>query len=357
MASGLGRYLALRAVNSVIVIIAVVLLTLIMFGPLVDQQLKAQIEMEVRQQILKGGAFGKYKTPEEAKRAMQKAIEERIKALGLDKPWYIRIWGDLWRTLTFDLGTSWVIKSDSGSSKVVNILLERIPRTVLLFGTSTIILLVLQLLLGAKAAATPGSLFDRVVVLSGLLGYAFATWWVGMVLLYLFAYLIPIFPAGGMVSVPPPQEPLRYALDLAWHMFLPVLTILIVALGGWAYVTRNLMIGILTEDYITTSRAKGVPERKVIYYHALKMAAPPILTQVTLAIASIFTGGLLTEIVFSWPGMGLLYWDAILSLDIPVIMGDVYFTTILIVLANLTADLLYGIVDPRIRLGAGGATL
>ncbi len=353
MAGSFGRYITMRVLNSIIVIIAVLMITLILFGPMVDEQLRKQIMDEIKKQVIKGGKFGQYKSAEEVQKVIQEKYELRIKSLGLDKPWYYRIWGDLTRTLKLDLGRSWFLKSDSGSRRVVDIILERIPRTVVLFGTSTILILVLQLLLGARAAAKPGTLFDRMIVVAGLLGYAFATWWVGMVLLYLFAYLIPLFPTGGMTSIPPPSDPLGYALDVMWHLTLPVLAILLVALGGGAYVTRNLMIGIMTEDYILTSRAKGVPERRIIYYHALKMAAPPILTGVTLAIAGIFSGGLLTEIVFNWPGMGLLYWDALNSLDIPVIMGNVYFTTVLIVLANLVADILYGVVDPRVRLGAG----
>ncbi len=351
--AGYGRYLTIRLINSLIVIFFVSLFTLALFGPFVDQQLKQEIRQSVRQQILSaGGKFGGYQNKTELEKVINQRIEQRIKALGLDKPWYIRIWGDLYRLFTFNFGMAWVLRSDSGSQYVADIIIERIPRTVILFALATLLNYVFGIYLGIKAASKPNSLFDRTTVMGGLLGWSFATWWVGMVMIYVFAYIFPIFPLGGMTSVPPPHDPFKYTLDVLWHLTLPTITMVLVAVGGMAYSYRNLAIGVLTEDYIVTARAKGLPERDVLYKYALKMILPPILTGATLAIAGIFSGGLLTEIVFNWPGMGLLYWEAINALDIPVLIGDVYITTILLVLANITADLLYGVVDPRVRLGA-----
>ena len=178
-----------------------------------------------------------------------------------------------------------------------------------------------------------------------------------MLMIYVFSFLLSkavgfmVFPPGHMNSVPIPKDPIAYVLDVAWHMVLPVTSMVLVAYGGWALITRNLVIGIMTEDYIMTARAKGLPERKILYGHVLRNAAPPIITMVVLALAGTFGGAIITEAVFSWPGMGQLYWQAVMVMDVPVIMGLLYISTILLVAAILIADILYGVFDPRVKVG------
>jgi peptide/nickel transport system permease protein len=120
--------------------------------------------------------------------------------------------------------------------------------------------------------------------------------------------------------------------------------------GGWAYIVRNLMIETLYEDYIVVAKAKGVPEKKIIYGHALKSTAPPIITIVALSLSSSLGGAIITEAIFDWPGLGRLYWEAISALDVPVIIGLTYITTLVFLISMFIADILYGFFDPRIRI-------
>jgi len=341
----------MRAINSVAVIMIVMVISFIMFIGISDAQWMVQIKQGAAQECIQNPQV-KNKT---------KCIEERVnammEALKIGRPWYERIGPILYKIIQFDFGYSWVLQSDWGTRKVSDIILSRVPRTILLFGTATIITILIGVYLGLKAAIKPGSFLDKFITVTGLIGWSFASWWVGMLMIYVFSFLLSrsvgfmVFPPGHMNSVPIPKDPIAYALDVAWHMVLPVTSMVLVAYGGWALITRNLVIGIMTEDYVMTARAKGLPERKILYGHVLRNAAPPIITMVVLALAGTFGGAIITEAVFSWPGMGQLYWNAVMNMDVPIIMGLLYISTILLVAAILIADILYGIFDPRVKVG------
>ncbi|MFQ5920478.1 MAG: ABC transporter permease, partial [Nitrososphaerales archaeon] len=178
---------------------------------------------------------------------------------------------------------------------------------------------------------------------------SFPLWWTGMLMILVFAFIYNIFPARSTPLIPA-SDP-AYPLALLYHMTLPLITIVLVSFGAWAYVVRNFVIGILNEDYIMVKRAEGIPERKVIYSHALKNAAPPIITVVALSLSASIGGAIISEAVFDWPGIGKLYFDAISVLDLPVIIGLTYVTTVVFLVSIFIADLLYGFFDPRVRMG------
>ena len=289
------------------------------------------------------------------------AMIKRYKELwGLDKPVHVQYGIYIWRMLTWPFYVAFLGDySAIGESTVLafgrpiaSMIAERVGWTFLLFGTASAITMTLGIILGLYAARRRGSLFDRGIIFSGLVGYSFASWWVGMVLIYIFAYLIPVLPPGGYHSVPPPKEPLDFALDVAYHMVLPVSSIVLVAFGGWALVVRNILIDVFTEDYILVARAKGLPERTIVFKHALRSAAPPIVTMVGLSVPFIFLGGVITETVFSWPGIGMLYWNAINARDFPILEALLYICALFFVLTMVLVDLIYGFLDPRIRVGA-----
>ncbi len=172
-----------------------------------------------------------------------------------------------------------------------------------------------------------------------------------MLFIFYFSYTLEIFPSGGMVSIPPPEDPIAYALDVMYHLALPLITFVFVNFGGWSYATRSIVLNVLTEDFVNTARAKGLPERKILYGHVLRSASPPIVTSTTLAILGSIGGAIITEAVFNWPGLGRLFYVAILNGDMPVVLGLTYISTFLYVFAVLVLDFVYMILDPRVRVG------
>jgi len=241
------------------------------------------------------------------------------------------------------------LTSDTGSAKVADIIWERLPRTVLLFTTSTAIISIIGLYLGAFSASKVASAIDKLTSSFAVISSSFPLWWTGMLMILVFAFIYNIFPARATPLIPA-SDP-SYPLALLYHMTLPLITIVLIGFGSWAYIVRNFVIGILNEDYIMVKRAEGIPERRIIYSHALKNAAPPIITVLALGLSASIGGAIISEAVFDWPGIGKLYFDAINVLDIPVIIGLTYVTTLVFLASIFIADLLYGLFDPRVRIG------
>jgi peptide/nickel transport system permease protein len=252
--------------------------------------------------------------------------------------------------LTFKFGRAVTLRSSTGSSLVVDIILEALPRTILLFTTATIITIIIGIILGMKSAVKVGSLFDRTISTFALFTYSLPMWWTGLLFILYFSYMLNIFPSGGIVSTPPP-EGFAYYLDVLWHMALPTITIVFVNFGGWSYMTRSIVTNVMTEDFVITAKAKGVPERSILYGHVFRTASPPLVTSMVLSLIYSLSGAIITEAVFSWPGIGRLYWMAISSGDMPVVLGLVYITTFLYVFAVLILDFIYGLLDPRVKVG------
>ena len=141
-------------------------------------------------------------------------------------------------------------------------------------------------------------------------------------------------------------------IDLLWHMTLPLATVVFVSFGAWTYVTRNIVVGTLQEDFVMAARAKGLPERKVLYGHVLRTASPPIVTMSILSLIGSLGGAIITESVFTWPGMGRLYWIALQQGDLRVLLGLTFITTFIFIVAMVLVDLIYGFLDPRVKVGS-----
>lgn len=348
---GFIKFLIHRSINLVIVLLATILLTTIILGPTVDKVLKRSIEQEVKMEILQNKELlSKFKDPKELENYLNNMVQVRINSLGLNEPWHSpkRLLNIMLKIMVLDFGQSYYIKSYGGSSNVKDIILEALPRTILLFSTATIITAIIGILLGALASWKAGSSLDRFISTYAIISNSFPLWWVGMLMIFLFAYTLKLFPARATPLIPPTAP--NYPLVLLYHMSLPLLTIVLMSFGGWAYIVRNLMIEILHEDYILVAKAKGVPEKRIIYGHALKSAAPPVITIIALSLSSSLGGAIITEAVFDWPGLGRLYWNAVSALDVPVIIGLTYVTTLVFLISMFIADLLYGFFDPRIRI-------
>ena len=320
-----ARWLAMRILYLAVTIFAVISLNFVIFRLMPGDP----VSMLVAERILK---------PEMA--------DEVRRMFGLDKPlWeqYILYIGNLLRGY-FGYSFYW-------RRPVIDVIMDRLPNTLILLGSSTAIAIVLGVVLGIVAASRRGGKADVAIVVTSLTFYAVPVFWIGMILLMIFAVYIPLFPIGGTVSRPPPSDPLLYALDMLWHMALPMICLVLISFGSFALLMRSSLLEALTEDYIVTARAKGLPERKVLYDHAFRNAVLPIVTAAALSFGYVVGGATLTETVFSWAGVGRLIYEAVIQRDYPVLQGAFFIIAVSVVLANFVADLLYAALDPRIRYG------
>ena len=332
------------------VLMVTLLLTVALVGSNMDVILKQGIIYQVRSEITENSSIVEsFDSVKEFEEFVQAQIDQRIKALGLDNPWYSpqRIGFTMYKILILDFGNATFLTSDSGSSNVGEILLEKIPRTVLLFTTATIIISMIGIFLGALSGSKVGSVVDRLTSTFAVISSSFPVWWIGMLMIFLFAFTYHIFPARATPSILP-SEP-GYVIALLYHMALPLITIVIIGFGSWAYLVRNFMVGTMQEDFITAKKAIGIKKNKIIYRHALKNAAPPIVTILALSLSGALGGAIITEAVFDWPGMGRLYFEAISVMDLPIIIGATYVLTVLFLISIFIADLLYGYFDPRVK--------
>ena len=332
------------------VLMVTLLLTIALVGSNMDVILKQGIVYQVRAEITENSSIAEsFDSVKEFEEFVQVQIDQRIKALGLDNPWYSpqRIGFTMYKILILDFGNATFLTSDSGSSNVGEILLEKIPRTVLLFTTATIIISMIGIFLGALSGSKVGSVIDRLTSTFAVISSSFPVWWIGMLMIFLFAFTYHIFPARATPSILP-SEP-GYIVALLYHMALPLITIVIIGFGSWAYLVRNFMVGTMQEDFITAKKAIGIKKNKIIYRHALKNAAPPIVTILALSLSGSLGGAIITEAVFDWPGMGRLYFEAISVMDLPIIIGATYVLTVLFLISIFIADLLYGYFDPRVK--------
>ncbi|MHA1833370.1 MAG: ABC transporter permease [Candidatus Baldrarchaeia archaeon] len=236
----------------------------------------------------------------------------------------------------------------------------RMGLTVLLLGLALVGNIALGIPLGIFAAWKRGTKWDVTILGLGLFTWGVPTFFVQLLaVLFFTSYLykvhgILIFPPGGWVSYPRPENPILLAADILWHIALPALTLIITGFGSWALYTRNMMLDALTQDYIMTARAKGASERTVLFKHAFRSIYPPIITMITLSIPGLVTGAIITETIFGLEGVGKWYLSSIsrANPDFPVVQAVLFVVATLVVICNLIADILYGFLDPRIRVGA-----
>ena len=332
------------------VLLVTLLLTISLVGSNMDIILKQGIVYQVRSEISENTAIAEsFTSVEEFENFVQERIDQRTKSLGLDTPWYSpqRLGFTMYKLLVLDFGHATFLTSDSGSSDVGDILLEKIPRTVLLFTTATVIISIIGILLGALSGSKTGSVIDRITSMFAVISSSFPVWWIGMLMIFLFAFTYHVFPARATPTLSP-MDP-GYIGALLYHMTLPLITIVLIGFGSWAYLVRNFMVGTMQEDFITAKKTIGINKKKIIYKHALKNAAPPIITILALSLSGSLGGAIITEAVFDWPGMGRLYFEAISVMDLPVIIGATYVLTVLFLISIFVADLLYGYFDPRVK--------
>jgi len=243
-----------------------------------------------------------------------------------------------------DLGTSIYY-----NKPVFLLILDRVPATVLLLLAALTLALVAGTALGVLAARYPRGWFAAAVNLVSLFGFSAPVFWSGLMLLLLFASAIPILPPGGFYDVVAGAQGLAKALDIAHHLVLPATTLALIFLALYSRLARASMIEVLGSDYVRTARAKGLPERTVIFKHALRNALLPVVTVAGLQFSAMLAGAVLVETVFTWPGLGQLAFESILRRDNQLILGILLLSAVLVTFGNLITDVLYRIVDPRIK--------
>ncbi|MBN1981968.1 MAG: ABC transporter permease [Chitinivibrionales bacterium] len=341
------KYVIRRLLYGIGTFIAIIFIYSIIFNAKMETTVRAQIEEEI--QVMKMGQTSSM-TPQELSTWENELRARKYKEYSLDKSSGYRIVKRAYNVLTLKFGKSTHIRSSSGSTDVKAILGEVIPKTILLFTTVIIIDIFFALWLGIKKAQKAGSTMDQVTSLMTLIMQGIPGWWLGMIMILFFAYIFKIFPSGGFRSTPPPQG-IMAIIDIIYHLILPVTTLFIIGFWGRAFLIRNIVLGILQEDYIMAARARGIAEKKVLFGHTMRSAAPPITTMALLSLLASIGGSIIFEGIFSWPGVGNLFWIAIEQNDIPVLMGSLFVTTSLYQGGLIFLDLIYGYLDPRIKVG------
>ena len=267
-------------------------------------------------------------------------------AYGLDRPLAAQYLSWI-RAVVFD--ADWGI-SYVHSRPVTEVIADYAMPTLLLAGAGLLIQFGVGLLAGVAAAHHVGTFRDHLIRLVAMVLYSLPGFWTGLMALLLFSYNWALLPPGHLRSIDAASlPPIARTLDLLHHLVLPALVLGLAAAGGTARFTRNSLLEELGQDYIRTARAKGLSESRVLWVHALKNAAAPILQLFGLSLPLLLSGALVVEVVFSWPGLGRLTFDSILSRDYPVVLATTALTGVMVVVGNLVADLLHGVTDPRVR--------
>jgi peptide/nickel transport system permease protein len=262
---------------------------------------------------------------------------------GLDQSVAARFWLYLSSLMRFDLG--WSL---SFNRPVLSLILERLPNTLLLMGSATFLAFVLGTGIGIAAGAKPNGWLDKITSPLSLALYATPSFWLGLILVLIFAVKLRIFPTSGIETIASGKQGLERALDIAWHLALPVSSLALIYMALFLRVIKTAMQDIWHQDYVAFALSKGLPKSKVIFRHILPNAFLPMVTLLGLQAAAMLGGSVVIESVFAIPGFGRLARDAVTNRDTPLLMGIILVSAIFVILVNLLVDLIYRILDPRI---------
>jgi len=349
----LATYTAVRIITLFITVVIGVYLTILIanMGGEVDRIRAGQIREQIGTQILADPVMRQMDPAER-----NKIIEDRValaeKRLGLDRPFIIRSFDFLKDALTLNLGRALFMSSDSGSRQVRLIILERLPSTLVLFATTNLIIFFSALGLALALSRAYGSFWDRMIIALAPTSSA-PGWFYGIFLLLIFAAVLGVLPFGGMVDAPPPDNPLRYALSMLKHLVLPVLALLLSASAITIFGWRTFFLIYSSEDYVDMAKAKGLPDRMIERRYILRPTLPNIITSFALMLINLWSGAIILETVFNWPGLGRLYNQAINSNETAVIVGNTVIYAYMLGITVFLLDLIYALVDPRVKIGGG----
>lgn len=269
-------------------------------------------------------------------------VQEVRSRLGLDRPVHEQLWRYVTNVASGDLGRSYVYRQP-----VLDLILQRVPATLLLMGTSFVLSSLIGVITGVVASTRPGSLRDNMITIFALVGYSTPVFWLGHIGILIFALRLGVLPSFGM-SDPRIEGGMAHTIDVAKHLVLPASVLTVFNMALISRLTRSSMLENLRRDFITTARAKGLSERRVIWRHALPNSLLPVITVIGLNFGFLLSGAVLTETVFAWPGLGRLMIEAVRARDTPVLLGLFIVTSVMVIIANLITDLAYVLINPRI---------
>jgi peptide/nickel transport system permease protein len=293
--------------------------------------------------LVPGGPFDQLRLDPSGSAAAQEAQIKRLNQLiGLDKPLHERYITWLRNFVRGDWGTSWAVAFGQPVWKIVE---ARMGNTFLLMGLAALVSLLIALPIGIISAVKQYSVWDYVITGFSFFGLSMPTFWFGVMMLIVFSVVWPLFPAGGAQNIGRDTT----LLERMRYLALPVAVLSLTQVAGWSRFIRSSMLEVLRQDYMRTARAKGASRWRVILKHGLRNAILPVITLIGLEIPQLFGGAIITESIFSWPGMGRLFFQGINASDWPLVQAIVMISAALVVLGNLFADICYALVDPRIR--------
>ena len=305
----MGRYIVKRILTTIPVLIGVMLVIFIMLSVIPGDPVTVMMKEHVKPEL----------------------IEKLKESKGLDDPALVRFFRYLWDALHGDLGVSYKLNRN-----VTDLIVDAFPHTVKLTIFAALVAWVIGIPAGIFSAIKKNTIIDRLFMSGSLIGVSMPVFWAALLLQYIFAFKLGWVPVSGYRTLS--------------HMILPAIVLGWSSAGTIARLTRSNLLEIMRNDYIRTARAKGLRERAVVIKHALKNAMLPVVTVMAIQVASLLSGAVITETIFGIPGVGRLAVDAIGNRDMPLLQGTVLFTTVLIILGNLVADLLYSVLDPKIRV-------
>ncbi len=305
----MGRYIVKRILTTIPVLIGVMLVIFIMLSVIPGDPVTVMMKEHVKPEL----------------------IEKLKESKGLDDPALVRFFRYLWDALHGDLGVSYKLNRN-----VTDLIVDAFPHTVKLTVFAALVAWAIGIPAGIFSAIKKNTIIDRLFMSGSLIGVSMPVFWAALLLQYIFAFKLGWVPVSGYRTLS--------------HMILPAIVLGWSSAGTIARLTRSNLLEIMRNDYIRTARAKGLRERAVVVKHALKNAMLPVVTVMAIQVASLLSGAVITETIFGIPGVGRLAVDAIGNRDMPLLQGTVLFTTVLIILGNLVADLLYSVLDPKIRV-------
>ncbi|HUF07028.1 MAG TPA: ABC transporter permease [Candidatus Binatia bacterium] len=288
-----------------------------------------------------GDPIDRFRTPT----VRPEQLEGLIRLYGLDRPVHEQFWSWLSTYVQIWRPEAWGYSFLDGQP-VLHKIAERLPATLLLGGAALLLTIAVAIPLGILAAVRQYSIADRLISSLATVGYAIPSFLLGLYLLFFGGVVLGWFPLFGMESFGREGDP----LDIGWHLVLPVTSLAVQQIAGWSRYVRASMLEVLHQDFVRTARAKGLPEHRVTYRHALRNALIPVITLLGLTMPSLLAGAAITEAIFTWPGVGLMGVDAVAQRDYPVVLAFVMIGGLGVVIGNLLADVAYAVADPRIKL-------
>lgn len=350
------KYTTVRLITLFVTVVIGVYLTILIanMGGYVDQIREGEIRENIQMRVLSDPTLKNL--PAEARtQRLEQMIQLERKRLGLDRPFLVRSLSYLSGALTLNLGRSQYLSSDSGSRQVRLIILERLPWTLLLFGTTSLILFFVDIFIALALSRRYGSFWDKLIVALAPTSSAPA-WFYGIFLILIFAAILRVLPFGGMVDSPPPEPKygLEYNLSVLKHMILPMIALTLSSTAASVFGWRTFFLIYSSEDYVEMAKAKGLTSADIERRYILRPTLPNIITNFALVLIGTWQGAPIFETIFQWPGLGRRTIEAVGLYDTPVIVASAVLFAYLLAVTVFLLDFIYALVDPRVKIGGQG---